>query len=88
MERDQYQDHRKPGQHSVRQHGAAEDRLTNSRGDRDGTCLDTKGQTVTICKEMVDYGLNTTPLYLHILEKSRPLGVTGRTNRITPRRDY
>lgn len=49
--------------------------------------LDAKGQTVTIHKEMVDNRLDTTLLYLHILEKSHLLRATGRTNHITPRRD-
>jgi hypothetical protein len=36
---------------------------------------------------MVDRGLDITLPYLHILEKSRPLGATDRTNRVTPERD-
>ena len=46
--------------------------------------LNSKGQAIAIRKAMVDIGLDTAPSYIHILEKSRLLRATGRTERCTP----
>jgi hypothetical protein len=61
--------------------------VTLARHLYSGICLDAKGQTATICIEIIDHGLNITLLYLYILEELRPLRVIDRTNYITPGRD-
>ncbi|KOC07778.1 hypothetical protein AFLA70_340g000881 [Aspergillus flavus AF70] len=61
MEGDQCQNRKNARRHTVRRHSAAENRPTNVSGAGSSSYLNTKGQTVTIRKAMVDSGLNTAP---------------------------
>ncbi|KAJ5464914.1 uncharacterized protein N7458_000600 [Penicillium daleae] len=86
IERDQYQNCEHPGRHSIGGHGIVENRSTYIGCLSSGACHNTEGQTVTTRKAIVDRRLDTAPLNIHILEKSRPLRATGGAKGTTPGR--